>query len=401
MGLKHTWRWFGPADPVSLEDITQAGVYDIVSSINHIPIGEIWTIEDLKKRKKVIERNTSSEKPNLTWSVVESLPIHEDIKLGHPNRDKWIENYIESIRNIAGIGIKVICYNFMPVVDWTRTNLELVLQNGAKTLSFNIIDFIIFDVCILQRENSENDYPPNLIDKANKKFALMSDKQKLTLQQNIIAGLPGGHEGYSIESFKKKLNDYTEIDRPTFKNNLCYFLKNIIPVAEEVGVNFAIHPDDPPFSLFGLPRIVSNASDLSFILNCIDSVSNGFTLCTGSLAVLPENNMLGMIKSFGQKMNYVHLRNIKRDGSESFCETEHLYGDVNMFEVLLAILNEQNKRKLLNRNDWQIPMRADHGQTILDDLKKELNPGYSAIGLLKGTAELRGLEMGIEKSGLV
>jgi mannonate dehydratase len=402
--MEQTWRWYGPSDPVSLTDIRQAGATGIVNALHEIPIGEIWTVEDLEKRKRMIEWDYAKNPPRkrgLTWSVIESVPVHEDIKLGKPGRDQWIEKYMQTIKNVGWVGIPTICYNFMPVVDWTRTNLEMELEDGARALCFDMVEFAAFDIYMLKRKGAEKDYPEDILEEAKEKIDSMSNEQRYVLQKNIIAGLPGGQEGYTLEQFQAKLDEYKEIDSATYRENLAYFLKAIVPVAEASGVRMAIHPDDPPFSLFGLPRVVSTEEDLAYILNVYDSISNGLTLCTGSLGVRPDNDLVGMIERYGSKINFVHLRSTQRDGRGSFHEASHLRGDVDMYNVISAILREQKKRHAMNRFDEIIPMRADHGHTILDDLKKKTNPGYSAIGLLRGMAELRGLELGIEKSGVI
>ena len=404
MGMEQTWRWYGPSDPVTLTDIRQAGATGIVTALHEIPIGEVWTVEDLEKRKRMIEWDFSKNPPRkrgLTWSVIESIPVHEDIKLGKPDRDKYIEKYQQSVRNVGWVGINSICYNFMPVVDWTRTNLEMQLDDGAKALQFDIAEFAAFDVYMLRRPDAEKAYDDEILDRAKQRFEAMSDEQRYVLQKNIIAGLPGGQEGYTLEQFQAKLNDYKNIDDKQYRENLAYFLRAVIPVAEESGVRMAIHPDDPPFSLFGLPRVVSTEEDIAYLLNVNDSVYNGFTLCTGSLGVRPENDLVGIVERYGDKLNFAHLRSTQRDGKGSFHEAGHLRGDVDMYSIIIAILKEQKKRNAAHRLDEVIPMRADHGHTILDDLKKKTNPGYSAIGLLRGMAELRGLEMAIERSGVV
>ena len=404
MKMIQTWRWYGPNDPVTLTDIRQAGAVGIVTALHEIPIGEVWTVEELEKRKRMIEWDYSKNPPRrrgLHWSVIESIPVHEDIKLGKPNRDMWIEKYQQSIKNAGWVGVHNVCYNFMPVVDWTRTNLELELEDGARALAFDMVEFIVFDVYMLKRKGAEKNYAEEMLEKARERFESMSDEQRYVLQKNIIAGLPGGQEGYSIEQFQKKLDEYKYIDSTKYRENLAYFLKAIIPVAEEAGVKMAIHPDDPPIPLFGLPRVVSTEEDLSYLLNSYDSNFNGFTMCTGSFGVRPDNDLVGMIERYGEKLNFAHLRSTQRDGNGSFHEAGHLRGDVDMFNVIAAILREQKRRHSAHRQDEQIPMRADHGHTILDDLGKKTNPGYSAIGLLRGMAELRGLEMGIEKSGII
>jgi mannonate dehydratase len=404
MGMEQTWRWYGPSDPVTLADIRQAGATGIVTALHDVPIGEVWTEDALIERKRHIEwdDSTSPGKPRgLTWSVIESIPVHEDIKQGKPTRDTWIEKYKESIRNVGKVGIPVITYNWMPVVDWTRTNLTMQLEDGALALSFDFPEFAAFDMFILQREGAENDYSKEIIEEARKKFESMSSEKRYTLQKNIIAGLPGGQEGYDLEEFRRRLQEYDDIDSNKYRENLRYFLKEIIPVAIESGVRMAIHPDDPPVSLFGLPRVVSTESDLQYIVNVVDSIYNGLCVCTGSLGVSPDNDLPGIVQRLGDKINFLHLRSTQRDPLGSFHEASHLRGDVDMYNVMVEVLKEQKRRHAANRQDEEIPMRADHGHTILDDLKKKTNPGYSAIGLLRGMAELRGLELGIEKSGVV
>ncbi len=402
MGMEQTWRWYGPSDPVTLADIRQAGATGIVTALHEIPIGEVWRIEELEKRKRLIEWDENSKKPRgLTWSVIESIPVHEDIKQGKPNRDVWIEKYKESIRNVGKVGIPVLTYNWMPVVDWTRTNLEMELEDGARALSFDMAEFAAFDMFMLKRDGAKNDYSEEIIEAANAKFESMSSEKQYILQKNIIAGLPGGQEGYSIEDFKKRLEEYSDIDSNKYRENLKYFLESTVPVAIESGVRLAIHPDDPPVPLFGLPRVVSTESDLQYIVNIVDSIYNGLCICTGSLGVRSDNDLPGIIERLGDKINFLHLRSTQRDSMGSFHEASHLRGDVDMYSVIVAVLKEQKRRHAANRRDEEIPMRADHGHMILDDLKKKTNPGYSAIGLLRGMAELRGLELGINKSGVV
>ena len=404
MGMEQTWRWYGPTDPVTLADIRQAGATGIVTALHEVPIGEVWSEEAIAERKRHIEWDDSlkpGKRRGLSWSVIESIPVHEDIKQGKPTRGKWIEKYKESIRNVGKVGIPVITYNWMPVVDWTRTNLVMELEDGARALQFDMSEYIAFDLFMLQRKDAENEYSSEQIEAAKRKFESMNSEQRYILQKNIIAGLPGGQEGYSIVDFKERLCEYDNIDSDKYRENLKYFLEQILPVAIESGVRLAIHPDDPPVSLFGLPRVVSTESDLQFIVNIIDSINNGLCVCTGSLGVRPDNDLPGIIERLGDKINFLHLRSTQRDGDGSFHEASHLRGDVDMYSVIVAVLKEQKKRHAANRRDEQIPMRADHGHTILDDLKKKTNPGYSAIGLLRGQAELRGLELGIERSGIV
>lgn len=401
--MEQTWRWYGPDDPVSLKDIRQAGATGIVTALHNIPVGDIWPLEEIEKRKRLIEWDDSINPPQprgLDWSVIESIPVHEDIKQGKPSRDKWIENYKESIRNVGKAGIPVVTYNWMPVVDWTRTNLEMKLDDGALALAFDYTEFAAFDLFILKRSGAREDYTDEVIEKAKTRLSSMSEEEKYILQKNIIAGLPGGQEGYDINTFREKLEEHENIDSNKYRQNLKYFLEQIVPVAIESGVRLAIHPDDPPIPLFGLPRVVSTESDLQFIINIMDSIYNGLCICTGSLGVRPDNDLPGIIERLGSRINFLHLRSTQRDGNNSFHEASHLRGNVDMYNVMLNVLKEQKKRHSQNRRDEIIPMRADHGHTILDDLNKKTNPGYSAIGLLRGMAELRGLEMGIKRSGV-
>lgn len=404
MGMEQTWRWYGPSDPVTLADIRQAGATGIVTALHEVPIGEVWTEEAIVERKRHIEWDDTKSpgRPRgLKWSVIESIPVHEDIKQGKPTRTRWIENYKQSIRNAGKAGIPVVTYNWMPVVDWTRTNLEMKLEDGARALQFSMNEYMAFDLFILHRKDAEKEYTDEQIRAAKQTFESMSSEQQYVLQNNIIAGLPGGQEGYSLEDFRKRLEEYNEITPEIYRENLVYFLKQIVPVAIESGVRLAIHPDDPPVSLFGLPRVVSTESDLQHIVSVVDSIYNGLCICTGSLGVRPDNDLPGIVERMGEKINFLHLRSTQRHIDGSFHEASHLRGDVDMYNVIVAVLKEQKKRHAANRLDENIPMRADHGHTILDDLNKKTNPGYSAIGLLRGMAELRGLELGIEKSGVV
>lgn len=389
---------------MTLADIRQAGATGIVTALHEVPIGEVWTEEAILERKRHIEWDDTTHpgRPRgLRWSVIESIPVHEDIKQGKPSRTRWIENYKQSIRNAGQAGIPVVTYNWMPVVDWTRTNLEMRLEDGARALQFSMNEYMAFDLFILHRKNAEKEYTEAQISAAKQTFESMSSEQQYVLQNNIIAGLPGGQQGYSLEDFRRRLDEYSEITPEVYRENLVYFLKQIVPVAIESGVRLAIHPDDPPISLFGLPRVVSTESDLQYIVSVVDSIYNGLCICTGSLGVRPDNDLPGIVERLGEKINFLHLRSTQRSLDGSFHEASHLRGDVDMYNVMVAVLKEQKKRHAAHRLDEQIPMRADHGHTILDDLKKKTNPGYSAIGLLRGMAELRGLELGIEKSGVV
>ncbi|HTL69586.1 MAG TPA: mannonate dehydratase [Lacunisphaera sp.] len=399
--MEQTWRWYGPDDPVTLSDIRQAGATGIVTALHEIPIGETWPAAAIQARRRLIEFDDSVSPPRrrgLVWSVVESVPVHEDIKMGLPTRDAYIENYRQTLRNLGAAGVPCLCYNFMPVLDWTRTDLAYELEDGSRALRFDADEFAAFDLFMLQRPGAEASYSRARIAAARDRFDSLGPDRRALLQHNIIAGLPGGQEGYTLEQFQARLNAYASVTEAKFRENLAYFLRAVVPVAEEVGIKLAIHPDDPPSPLFGLPRVVSTEEDLRWVCGVHDSIYNGFTLCTGSLGVRPDNDLVGIVKRLGDKLNFAHLRSTQRSDNGSFFEAAHLEGNVDMYRVIREILREQHQRRALGRNDAIIPMRADHGHTILDDLRKETNPGYSAIGLLRGMAELRGLEMGIIRS---
>lgn len=397
----HTMRWFGPKDPVSLMDIRQAGCKGVVTALHQIPVGEVWSVEAIEERKKLIEEGNDKFVP-LQWLVVESLPVHEDIKKGLPSRDKLIENYKTSLRNLAQCGIYTVCYNFMPVLDWSRTNLTYEMPDGGKALRFVWEDFALFDLYILKRPEAPQDYTEEVQASALAKLNQMSSDEIATLTNNVLLGLPGSEEAFNLNTFQGLLNNYKHIGDKELRANLYYFIQQIAPVAEEVGINLCIHPDDPPKPLLGLPRVVSTENDLQQLISAYDVRNNGVTFCTGSLGIREDNDLAGMIERFGDRIHFLHLRTTKReDNPQNFHEAAHLDGDVDMYEVVKAIVAETRKRQAAGRADWNIPMRPDHGHQILDDLHKKTYPGYSAIGRLKGLAELRGLEMAIEKANSI
>ena len=386
--MEQTWRWFGPDDVIQLGHVRQAGASGIVTALHHIPYGKVWTVEEIEARKALIASDASL---GLRWSVVESLPVHESIKLGEGDLEPLFDNYRQSLRNLARCGVTTICYNFMPVLDWTRTELRHPLPGGGTALRFNAHEYAAFDCFMLKRPGAEADVAPDILARARGWFNKASESDKQQLLANIMAGLPGAFDRYDIPGLRRMLDRYRDVSRERLREHLARFLREVIPVAEEVGVRMAIHPDDPPRPLLGLPRIVSNEDDLAYITAAVDSPVNGITLCSGSLGAGADNDVPAIARRFASRIHFAHLRNVRKEPDGSFMEADHLGGDTDMVALVAVLLEEQKRRRDAGDPRWRIPMRPDHGHELLDDVGKPTHPGYPAIGRLKGLAELRGV----------
>lgn len=392
--MRQSWRWFGPQDQVSVDDMRQAGVQGVVSALHAVATGDVWTKQQIARRQSEIAHMRDGSASGLCWEVVESLPVSEDIKKQNGNWRAHIENYKTSLANIAAAGINVVCYNFMPVLDWTRTDIAFRLPTGATCMRFDLNDFVAFDMHILKRPGAKEDYAADLLETAAGRFAAMDDATRKKLAQNVVYGLPGAAETFSLDDVRHHLTEYADLSEDGLRQNLIDFLEMIAPVAQSLGIRMCCHPDDPPFGLLGLPRIMSTEAQYKAIMDAVDLPANGITLCSGSLGARPDNDLPGMMDRLGDRVHFLHLRNVQRETGDvrgSFHEAEHLGGDCDMVALVQAVLNQEQRRRDAGRSDWSIPFRPDHGQDILDDLQRKTHPGYPAIGRLKGLAELRGI----------
>ena len=392
--MRQTWRWFGPHDLVTIDNILQAGAEGVVTALHHVPTGALWTSEEIARRQTELSVTGAGAPSGLDWQVVESLPVSEDIKKQKGDWRLHLENYRTSLRHIADAGIEVVCYNFMPVLDWTRTDLRWKLPSGATCMRFDYADFAAFDIYILERPGAVNDYPEEIAGAAVERHLAMDDGRRIALARNVVFGLPGAVEGFSLDEIRLHLAEYETVSADRLRSNFIDFLGEVVPVAEKLGIRLCCHPDDPPFGLLGLPRVMSTEDDYRKIMEAVRSPASGITLCTGSLGARPDNDLPGMVDRLGERIHFLHLRNVKRETEAlcgSFHEADHLGGDTDMVAVLAAVLREERRRKAAGRSDWSIPMRPDHGQDMLDDLNRTAQPGYPAIGRLKGLAELRGI----------
>lgn len=399
--MRHVWRWFGPVDKVTIADARQAGAQGIVSALHHVPYGAVWPPAEIEKRQREVASLPDGSASDLNWEVVESLPVSEAIKTQVGEWRSHIANYRTSLENLARAGISVVCYNFMPVLDWTRTDLAWRLPHGGTTMRFDLADFAAFDIHILKRKAALGNYTPELVSEAEQRHAQMDDVARKILARSVNSGLPGSTEDTSLDGLAAQLSNYDHIGATTLRRHFVDFLAEVVPTAERLGLRLCCHPDDPPFPLLGLPRVMSTEADYRYILDAIDSPANGATLCTGSLGARPDNDLPGMIGRLGPRIHFAHLRNVRKEDPGipcSFHEDEHLTGDTNMVAVVAALLHEEARRRKEGRPDAVIPMRPDHGQDILDDLTRGAQPGYPAIGRLKGLAELRGVEHAIRKA---
>ncbi len=400
--MRQTWRWFGPADPIRTEDIVQAGAVGVVSALHHLPDGAIWTADEIARRQQEVSRRSDGRPSGLSWDVVESLPVSEDIKKQQGDWRAHVAAYKASLHNLGEAGIRVICYNFMPVLDWTRTDLRWRRPSGATCMRFDLSDFAAFDIHLLQRPGALADFPPEVADEAARRFARMNDSARRALAAAITMGLPGASAALDLAAVRAHLAEYGAIPPDRLRAHLTDFLSEVAPVAEKLGLRLCCHPDDPPFPLLGLPRIMSTATDIAAILQTIDSPANGLTLCSGSLGARPDNDLPAIMDRFGPKVHFLHLRNVRREGAAvagSFFEDEHLEGDTDMVALIAAILREETRRRSEGRSDADIPMRPDHGQEIVDDLQRAGQPGYPLVGRLRGLAELRGVERALRVTG--